>query len=1040
MSKERKHIIWALIFFSALVFGFCVEVALAEREAKYEKIYTAPPDANTTPGGPGWTEAVGRKVKLKGGETISIGVNNEPNEGKKTLYITFTEGVENFNSYINQCLQVTDANGFYSDGNTVDVRQCRGYPWPDNPWAKTYKFEFGPPQPAYEVFQVKNTCPKARLEFKVLVPPANCSKGTSVPIPMQVPGIQKKGTIRIESIMGYRGTDATITIDQIGLWHNVNAVDISYPGEIIPPEVNDPCIPSDPCDPNSPTGTWDIEFIIIDPNTGGSLPQGGWLWSCQQSDRGIWEAEEFELWMTTTTVAGGEYWLVVHDRLRDEWFRFSLEVSPDPRFAINPNPANGAIDVSKNAVLKWKSGLWAKTTGGHDVYFGTDWADVNSATTATAVIFKGNQDANNYDPPGAMTLGQTYYWRIDEVNEDYNSPPGPVPYPPNGRWKGDVWSFTIEGRAKNLYPADGATDVPKNVVLKWMSGAECKYHDVYFGTSESAVEAATTASDEYKTRIGRATGEVQQWDPGDENMQVGKWYFWRIDEVNTITFKGYVWDFTVANWMLVDDFDFYPNPTDLRKVWNDSLGGIGNPTPGGYGEVYVNKDANFAVDGNSMKFEYWNESSPYYSQTRRSYSKAQDWSYAGNGVTLMEINFFGDANNGPDPPTYVTLSDGTVTAQVNYPDFNDCLEGWQHTWNIPLKDFKGVTLLKISSIILGVGDKTKEGGGAKEQGTIYFDDIALRPPRCVLEYGPVGDFTEDCGVDNQDLDIMATDWLLTDSLAITETQNGTLTGFTNNPAQWVTGHIGGALEFDGVDDYVHVTDPRLFGLTSMSITAWVKQPLDNEWVGIVTSLETVEGRVECAELGLYGGYGGPDGLGYDWSWASGEPWKFDAGLDVPLDTWTFAALSVNPNGATLYMRPVGGTLGSKRKVLYHPPLETFKEYFDIGASYPAPDSGGFFKGAMDDVRIYDWDLSFANVSNLAYQIADPNPWPVYWYKFDETTGFTAADSGFGTEVYGPVPSKANLTDPEPQYQRSVNFRDYALLADEWLVEQLWPSW
>ncbi|UCE99861.1 MAG: hypothetical protein JSV82_02010, partial [Planctomycetota bacterium] len=274
--------------------------------------------------------------------------------------------------------------------------------------------------------------------------------------------------------------------------------------------------------------------------------------------------------------------------------------------AYSPNPEDGATDVPKDANLTWSPGLWAKDTNGHDVYFGSTWAEVNSATTASAE-FIGNQDANEYDP-GTMVLGTTYYWRVDEVNESYE--PGPVPAPPNGRWKGEIWSFTVEGLAKNPYPSNGANDVPKNVILRWTAGAESKWHDVYFGTSEAAVTAATTASSEYKTRTNLGT---EQYDAGtNENPQVGEQYFWRIDEVNTLTVKGYIWAFTVANYILIDDFDFYANPTELRVVWKDYYSGVG----GGDGVVWVNKDPNYAVDGNSMLFEYWNDKSPAYSETR----------------------------------------------------------------------------------------------------------------------------------------------------------------------------------------------------------------------------------------------------------------------------------------------------------------------------------------------------------------------------------------------------------------------------------------
>jgi len=99
-----------------------------------------------------------------------------------------------------------------------------------------------------------------------------------------------------------------------------------------------------------------------------------------------------------------------------------------------PDPADGAIDVSREITLRWKSGNSAVR---HEVYFGTDFDDVNNADiTNTSVIYRGSQDlsAASYTPPESpLEWGQTYYWRIDEVNDaDPNSP-----------WKGNVWSFTV---------------------------------------------------------------------------------------------------------------------------------------------------------------------------------------------------------------------------------------------------------------------------------------------------------------------------------------------------------------------------------------------------------------------------------------------------------------------------------------------------------------------------------------------------------------------------------------------------------------------
>ena len=89
-----------------------------------------------------------------------------------------------------------------------------------------------------------------------------------------------------------------------------------------------------------------------------------------------------------------------------------------PLMASNPRPANGAADVRDAPILSWVKG---DTADKHDVYFGTDQAAVEGATTETADIYRGRQDPNltTYTPAEApLEWGQTYYWRIDEVEAD----------------------------------------------------------------------------------------------------------------------------------------------------------------------------------------------------------------------------------------------------------------------------------------------------------------------------------------------------------------------------------------------------------------------------------------------------------------------------------------------------------------------------------------------------------------------------------------------------------------------------------------------
>ncbi|MBL7152185.1 MAG: hypothetical protein ISS79_00590 [Phycisphaerae bacterium] len=128
---------------------------------------------------------------------------------------------------------------------------------------------------------------------------------------------------RFDSVaIAYEGTKLTVEIDQIAIFHDTKTIDAAANDEYIPPEVNEPNRPSTPDDQNTPTGTWTASSITQDPETGAPLTQGGLIWSCEPEDRGIWEVEEFALTITTTSFAGGTYWLVVHDRLRDEWIRW----------------------------------------------------------------------------------------------------------------------------------------------------------------------------------------------------------------------------------------------------------------------------------------------------------------------------------------------------------------------------------------------------------------------------------------------------------------------------------------------------------------------------------------------------------------------------------------------------------------------------------------------------------------------------------------------------------------------------------------------
>ncbi|UCF00069.1 MAG: hypothetical protein JSV82_03105, partial [Planctomycetota bacterium] len=110
----------------------------------------------------------------------------------------------------------------------------------------------------------------------------------------------------------------------------------------------------------------------------------------------------------------------------DHMYVRSQQEAIPPGQASNPDPADDENNVSISTDLSWTPG---SNTLSHDVYFGTNFNNVNDAnTTITLGVFKGNQDTNTYDPC-TLSYNTTYYWRIDERNT-------------YGTTKGNVWSFT----------------------------------------------------------------------------------------------------------------------------------------------------------------------------------------------------------------------------------------------------------------------------------------------------------------------------------------------------------------------------------------------------------------------------------------------------------------------------------------------------------------------------------------------------------------------------------------------------------------------
>jgi len=120
---------------------------------------------------------------------------------------------------------------------------------------------------------------------------------------------------------------------------------------------------------------------------------------------------------------------VFYDDIKIQSYQMSLSG------ADGPVPAPAAVDVPRDSMLTWAPGVF---DGTHNVYFGTSFEDIESGTTPTATL-----DVNSFDP-GRLEFGQTYYWRVDEVNDTADKTV----------FKGKIWSFTAEPYAVQIPASD----------------------------------------------------------------------------------------------------------------------------------------------------------------------------------------------------------------------------------------------------------------------------------------------------------------------------------------------------------------------------------------------------------------------------------------------------------------------------------------------------------------------------------------------------------------------------------------------------------
>jgi len=290
---------------------------------------------------------------------------------------------------------------------------------------------------------------------------------------------------------------------------------------------------------------------------------------------------------------------------------------------------DGDFDGPLSMTTSWSAGTWYHIAGTFD---GTNFRIHVNGNTERSVSHPGENAATTGLFIGCTSSNATNFdGMIDDVRiYDYALSDAEI----KEAMRGDplvAWS---------PIPANNSTPNIKDAVpLSWQPGNNAAQHDVYFGLDKNAVEDAD-ASD--TTGVYRIRQSVTSYTPPEGLEWGGGPYYWRIDQVSTdgTISTGRIWSFTIADFILIDDFESYDaGDNQIWYAWHDGLGyGIpgvdpffaGNGTGAAVGdETTPSYTEETIVHGGSqsMPYNYDNNKQGFarYSEAELTLTNSRDW-------------------------------------------------------------------------------------------------------------------------------------------------------------------------------------------------------------------------------------------------------------------------------------------------------------------------------------------------------------------------------------------------------------------------------
>ncbi len=194
-----------------------------------------------------------------------------------------------------------------------------------------------------------------------------------------------------------------------------------------------------------------------------------------------------------------------------------------------------------------------------------------------------------------------------------------------------------------------------------------------------------------------------------------------------------------------------------------------------------------------------------------------------------------------------------------------------------------------------------------------------------------------------------------------------------NGPNWTTGKLGSGLEFDGVNDYLNVSNESAFDFektSPFSVSAWVYPDAIHD--GKLASKLRSSGTYDGWEIQMVPG-SGKMRLYLVSDYGAGNRIQVDSSLALSIGAWTHFVMTYNGSssalGVSMYFNgtKVDTTVGAD--ALSGSILNELSLL--IGSRQTA--NGQFWDGTIDEVRIYNRALSASEIQSLYQPGVDTTP-------------------------------------------------------------------